>query len=104
MQRMLMARTNAKWRIVCSFARIGHDVAHSMAVAPARHLQMNVGTLPFLLMSPERYHGRKNCTAMKMVRINLSSCLEHPIVWLEKFLNEILILSKLYGVNALKFI
>ena len=30
------------------FARAGYDVAHSMAVAPARHLQMSVGTLPFL--------------------------------------------------------
>ena len=68
------------------FAGDRHDDAHSMAVAPARHLQMSVGTLPFLLMSPERPHGRKNCTAMKMVRINLSSCLEHPIAWLEKLL------------------
>ena len=30
------------------FAGDRHDVAHSMAVAPARHLQMSVGTLPFL--------------------------------------------------------
>ena len=30
------------------FAGDRHDVAHSMAVAPARHLQMSVGTLPLL--------------------------------------------------------
>ena len=36
-----------------------HDDAHSMAVAPARHLQMSAGTLPFLLLSSERPHGRK---------------------------------------------
>ena len=41
------------------FAGDWHDVAHSMAVAPARHLQMNVGTLPFLLTPLERYHGRE---------------------------------------------
>ena len=73
------------------FARDGHDVAHSMAVAPARHLQMNVGTLPFLLTPLERYHGRKNCTAMKLVWINLSSCLEHPIIGLRSYWSKILI-------------
>ena len=70
---------------------LGTMLHTAMAVAPARHLQMNVGTLPFLLTPLERYHGRKNCTAMKLVWINLSSCLEHPIIGLRSYWSKILI-------------
>ena len=71
------------------FARDGSRLHTAWPWLPPGVFKWNEGTIPFPYCHPSRtpWHG-KNCTAMK-VRNDLKSCLEHPMIWLEKYIDEV---------------